>query len=91
MPHVTPEQRELLDRGGMAVSIGELTYQITAVCNEWLRPINPEERGFERGFSDYATIITALECAKLEFYRLIVAPYEDKAVERNGSAYDSLT
>ena len=30
------------------------------------------------------TVIGALECAKLELYRRIIGPYEDKAIEKNG-------
>jgi len=29
-------------------------------------------------------IIGTFDCCKLEFYRKVVAPYEDKAIERNG-------
>lgn len=38
----------------------------------------------DKCFSNMAMIISEIECAKLEFYRRIVAPYEDKKIEENG-------
>lgn len=35
-------------------------------------------------YADYAAFIGELESAKLEIYRRQIAPYEDKAIERNG-------
>lgn len=34
-----------------------------------------------------ADVIGTIECVKLEFYRRVVAPYEDKKAEQNGDAY----
>lgn len=59
---------------------GELNYLITLLCKGYL---------FEHGLS-YANInsvMGALECAKLEFYRRIVVPYEDKKIKENGDVY----
>jgi hypothetical protein len=39
------------------------------------------------GFNSYArgnALIGVLECAKQEFYRRFLAPYEDRAIRRNG-------
>lgn len=59
---------------------GELNYVITQTALSYL-----EDRG-----ESYATInevIGALECAKLEFYRRLVAPYEDEKIKANGDVY----
>ena len=40
--------------------------------------------------NSYATIndiIGALEGAKMEFYRRVVAPYEDEKIKENGDVY----
>jgi hypothetical protein len=40
----------------------------------------------EEGFKNYESLsngVKALECAKLEFYRRWVAPYEDKKIAEN--------
>lgn len=34
-----------------------------------------------------ADVLGTLECVKLEFYRRVVAPYEDKKCAENGDAY----
>jgi hypothetical protein len=36
-------------------------------------------------------MIGVLECAKLELYRRVAAPYEDAKCEDNGDVYDSIT
>jgi hypothetical protein len=35
-------------------------------------------------FDEISDGIKVLECAKLEFYRKVLAPYEDIAIDRNG-------
>lgn len=40
--------------------------------------------GDKESYSNYNDILGVLEAAKLEFYRRFVAPYEDKAIDKNG-------
>lgn len=40
--------------------------------------------GYNVRYSDYNEIVGLLECAKMELYRRKTAPYEDKAIEKNG-------
>lgn len=35
-------------------------------------------------FKNMSSLIAEIESAKLEFYRKVVAPYEDKKIEENG-------
>ncbi len=35
-------------------------------------------------YSDYNEVIGALEAAKLEYYRKVVVPYEEKKIKENG-------
>ena len=76
MPYIKQEQRtELLDRA--PENVGELNYEITRMCHEYIA---------SRGLN-YATlnaVIGVLECAKLEVYRAVVAPYEIKKNTENG-------
>lgn len=56
---------------------GELNYIITTLIHQFIK---------RKGLC-YATLneaIGVLECAKLELYRRIAAPYEDKKVRQNG-------
>jgi hypothetical protein len=58
-------------------SSGELNFAITNLLHIYL----------QRHGKKYATLndcLGALEGAKLEFFRRVVAPYEDKKIEENG-------
>jgi len=95
LPYIKDKDRDRLDptlehtwptgvhRCDSAENPGELNFQITMLCDDYLG---------NRGIS-YAVlneVIGALECAKLEMYRRLVAPYEDKKIKENGDVYCSL-
>lgn len=61
---------------------GDLTYLLTETCLDYLRHL-----GAEPCFADYADILGALEATKLEFYRRLVAGYEDQKRAQNGDVY----
>ena len=81
MPYIKLERRQEMQLdGGNANTAGELNYQLTVVCKDYM-----EHKGLS-----YATIndiVGALEGAKLEFYRRVAAPYEDKKIIENGDCY----
>jgi len=89
MPYITQEDRDRIQEsvdccpsqfGIVARSAGELNYVLTSIIVEYL-----EENGLS-----YATcneIMGVLDCARQEFYRRVVTPYEDKAIKRNGDVY----
>ncbi len=84
MPYVTAEARERLDRGGAPQSAGELNYAISRLVDAYL---------IERGGVRYAMlneVIGVLECAKLELYRRVAAPYEDSRRSETGEVYRAL-
>jgi len=58
---------------------GELNFAITQLLLNYL----------DGGMSYTAIneVIGVLECAKLELYRRVAAPYEDKKKEENGDVY----
>ena len=79
MPYIDKERRKWLEEHVMQSS-GELNYNITMVCKEYL----------EENHLSYKTIneiVGALECAKLEFYRRIAVPYEEQKIKENGDVY----
>ena len=41
----------------------------------------------DSSYHAYNEIIGVLECVKQEFYRRMVAPYEDKKCEENGDVF----
>ena len=80
MPYIKPENRgDLIPDGVYAMPqiAGELNYMITKTVHDYI----------EQQELSYATIneaIEVLECAKLELYRMIAAPYENKKWKENG-------
>lgn len=83
MPYITQEARDELigdtaDR--LAETPGELNYQITVLCDEYIL-----NKGM--GYTTVNEVVGALECAKLELYRRVLAPYEDQKCFDNGDVY----
>jgi hypothetical protein len=71
MPYVDQGVRAALDSGVSASTPGELNYKITTICEGYLALKS-------RSYTTLNEIIGALECAKLEYYRRILTPYEDQ-------------
>ena len=68
---------ELLHRG---ISNGELNYLFTKLAQLYLKKHGTS-------YNTISDVIKAFECAKLEFYRRIAAPYEDEKCRLNGDVY----
>ena len=60
------------------VTDGELNYLVTGILHAVLT-----KRGIR--YSNINELIGVLECAKLELYRQLAAPYEDKKKAENGA------
>ena len=80
MPYITPDARDCLDSGGYPDNPGELNYLLTMVLLDYVN-----HHG--HSYSVFNAMIGALECAKLELYRRMVAPYEEVKMEVNGDVY----
>lgn len=80
MPYITQTARQQLTEGGPVQTAGELNYVITTEIVGYLA-----EHG--KSYQTFNDIIGALEGAKTEFYRRVVAPYEDEKIKQNGDAY----
>jgi hypothetical protein len=90
MPYIKKERRvELIqyDATGMYIrtrdmtSSGELNFAITSLVLDYVNGIRP------LSYSSINDAIGALECAKLELYRRLASPYEDKKIKENGDVY----
>jgi hypothetical protein len=81
MPYIKPELRSsiLLDPESIS-NAGELNYYISTLVNHFIN-----EKG--KSYAVVNEVIGALECAKLELYRRIIAPYEDIKIQENGDVY----
>lgn len=80
MPYVKAEERVNVNVLTCPITEGQLNYAVTRLCERY--------RG-EKGdsYSTFNAIIGALECAKQEFYRMVVSPYEEVKREQNGTVY----
>ncbi|KKN25215.1 hypothetical protein LCGC14_0886960 [marine sediment metagenome] len=59
---------------------GELNYAITEMMINYLN-----RKGVS--YTNMNEVIGVLECAKLELYRRMTAPYEDVKIDENGDVY----
>lgn len=81
MPYISGEDREALEPHAArdAMTMGELTYQITCLMD-----------GYTAGNLDFQAggeAMMAAEAAKLDFWRRIMTPYEDMKMAVNGDVY----
>ena len=89
MPYIKKERRRELSvpsdwpMVGLAQDVGELNYQITCLVDDFISRKKLK-------YSEINSAIGVLECAKMELYRRIAAPYEDKKCEENGDVYSNL-
>lgn len=92
MPYIPQELRDryepalqelaqlLTDTGRISPSNGEVNYVISSLL----------DRICGTNYDGRAEAIKALECAKLEFYRKVLAPYEDGKEKENGEVHKRL-
>jgi len=85
MPYIHPAYREALDPYIEDLidqidygSMGEINYIITRLCDAMLGEVR---------YSKINSLIGVLECAKLELYRRVAAPYENDKIDENGDVY----
>lgn len=80
MPYIDKTRRAELFYAPKPEGPGELNYMITSLVVDYY-----DSRNFD--YQVINDIIGALEGAKLEFYRRIAAPYEDRKRDENGEVY----
>lgn len=85
MPYITDIEKDEIDKQinyndlYMPTS-GALCYVIYKIVLAYLK-LNG------KSFRTFSEINGALECAKMEFYRKIVAPYEELKIKENGDVH----
>lgn len=81
MPYIPKDRRaELAKHGPMPTNAGELNFAITDLVNWYLV-------AHGKRYATLNEVIGVLECAKLELYRRVAAPYEDTKIAENGDVY----
>lgn len=81
--YINQDARDRINKGSKPETAGELNYAISILLDDYL---------IRKGGIKYANIneaIGVLECAKLELYRRIAAPYEDHKISETGDVYRS--
>lgn len=81
MPYIEESVRVAIDAGRLQPrNVGELTYAMTKLALAYV-----EQQG--KCFTVCAEVMSALHATDLEFYRRLVAPYEDAKILENGDVY----
>ena len=98
MPYITELERKIVDREGERPwNPGTLNYAVTRLVDQYLVDrhacLVDELAGTDAGpvsplyYEWINEVIGVLECAKLELYRRVAAPYEDDKRLQNGDVY----
>lgn len=67
----------------VAAPIGDLNYVISKLlAGLWKR---------DKSYGNGNAIVGCMECAKLEFTRRVLSPYEDAKIAENGDVYEDQT
>ena len=77
MPYIK-NGRKFLEFKSDVNSAGELNYAISYIIHNYLKKSGVS-------YTKLNEVIGVLECAKLELYRKVAAPYEDEKQAENGS------
>ena len=82
MPYIKQNEKNLYEYylkniSQFITNPGELTYCIYRLMLLMTKKNN-------KSFANMSSIIGSIECAKMEYYRRIVSPYEDKKIKENG-------
>jgi hypothetical protein len=86
MPYIRQAQRNRLENilhlfmQNMPSDAGELNYVISRICDIYI-----QVKG--KNYANLNEVMGVMECAKNEYYRRVVAPYENEKINSNGDVY----
>ena len=83
MPYIQDRRKRLKEGTALPQNAGELNFMVCVLADGYLA---------RKGLS-YAVVnevIGAIECAKQEIYRRVVAPYEDAKCAENGDVFTTV-
>lgn len=81
MPYIDQDRRsEILIDSTKISNAGDLNYYISILVDQFIH-----NKG--KSYAVINEVVGALECAKLELYRRVAAPYEDIKIGQNGDVY----
>lgn len=91
MPYVDIDSRDKYAvKARVPINPGGLNYQITQLVINYVKQNSATAGGNPTGlnYTLLNEVIGALECAKQEFYRRAVVPYESQKIQDNGDLYN---
>lgn len=77
MPYIPQSEKKRVDQDNLITTAGQFNYALNQLISIYI-----DQNDFNYQTSN--DIIGAMECAKLELYRRLVAPYEDSKILQNG-------
>jgi len=80
MPYLNSGVKASLDDGRLPMAPGELNYMISKMVDDYIT-----RKGLS--YNTLNEVIGAMQCAQLELYRCVAAPYEDYKCRENGGVY----
>ena len=78
MPYIPGNRRKDIAMGDSPKTLGELTYVLYITCLDYVQARPPYS------YELLGATIGAIDCAKLELYRRLLAAYEDTKIRENG-------
>lgn len=86
MPYIYDAVRDDLEFRREPDNVGELTYVIQRSIAHYLLSKQAEQGGLR--YQNFADVMGALEGARSDFERRILAPYEERKQAENGDVWD---
>lgn len=89
MPYITQDSRKnfeplvnkmYIEMSNNSVTPGDLNYLMTSLASAYI-----ESKGMS--YTHLNDVIGVLDACSKEFYRRVVAPYEDEKISQNGDVY----
>lgn len=77
MPYIPKSEKNKVNDENLIATAGQLNYALNQLVNSYI-----EQNNFN--YQTANDIIGAMECAKMELYRRLIAPYEDAKILQNG-------
>lgn len=88
MPYIKEDRRRAIKADHLPQTIGELNYAITLVAHRYILATHPAS---SVNYAVLNEVYGAMQAAAAEFYRTVLAPYEDRKRAETGpiSALDT--
>jgi|11BtaG_2_1085332.scaffolds.fasta_scaffold12587_3 hypothetical protein len=77
MPYIPQSEKNQVDSHNLISTAGQFNYALNQLIANFI-----DQNDFN--YQTANDIVGAMECAKMELYRRLISPYEDKKISENG-------